>query len=102
MTVDGLNAAFRADSAAAHSRLAGKIIAVSGTVEKVVIKEHLEIRYIILAGGGGESQLRVRGTFGREYRPELSKLSTGQQATIKGAYQGFERNILLERCELIA
>jgi len=100
VTVDELNSAFNADKAAANTKLMNKILKVTGTVDKIFVKEHLDIQYIMLTSSGSRENWSVRCTFGREYGPHLTRLSPGQMETVQGKYAGYERNIILKDCAL--
>ncbi len=100
-TVEGLNASFNSDKAGTNNKLLNKVLQVTGTVKKVIAKDHLDIFYIILAGAGGPSALQVRCTFSREHNTYLSRLTDGQTATVQGTYVGYERNIILKECSLV-
>jgi len=100
-TVEGLNASFNSDKAGTNNKLLNKVLKVTGTVEKVFAKDHLDIFYIILAGAGGPSTWQVRCTFSREHGTYLSRLTDGQTATVQGTYVGYERNIILKECSLV-
>ena len=100
-TVEGLNASFNSDKAGTNNKLLNKVLQVTGTVEKVFAKDHLDIFYIILAGAGGPSTRRVRCTFSREHSTYLSRLTDGQTVTVQGTYVGYERNIILKECSLV-
>lgn len=100
-TVEGLNASFNSDKAGTNNKLLNKVLQVTGTVEKVIAKDHLDIFYIILAGAGRPSTWQVRCTFSREHGTYLSRLTDGQTATVQGTYVGYERNIILKECSLV-
>ena len=100
VTVDELNSAFNTDKAAANAKLMNKILKVTGTVDKIFVKEHLDIQYIMLTSSGNRENWSVRCTFGREYGPHLTRLSPGQMETVQGKYAGYERNIILKDCAL--
>jgi len=100
-TVEGLNASFNSDKAGTNNKLLNKVLKVTGTVEKVFAKDHLDIFYIILAGAGGPSTWQVRCTFSREHSTYLSRLTDGQTVTVQGTYVGYERNIILKECSLV-
>ncbi|MFC1872412.1 hypothetical protein ACFLYV_01630 [Chloroflexota bacterium] len=101
VTVSGLGAAFVADRAAASENLKGKVISVTGSVDKVVVKEHLDIRYVLLSGDDISIPWNVRCTFGSGDGDVIGRLDKGQSVTIQGAYKGLERNILLRECAII-
>lgn len=101
VTVEELNAALSSDKAGASSKLIDKMLRVTGTVDKIFSRDNLDIFYIILAGGGGQSAKQVRCTFSREQSAYLSRLTEGQTATVQGIYAGYERNIILKECSLV-
>jgi DNA-directed RNA polymerase subunit RPC12/RpoP len=101
VTVDELNSAFNADKAAANVKLMNKTLKVTGTVDKIFVKEHLDIQYIILTSARKRENWSVRCTFGSEHGPQLTRLSPGQTETVQGQYAGYERNIILKDCALV-
>jgi len=100
-TVDELAAAFAKDKAAANAKLADKVLKLTGTVDKVFVKDHLDIFYIVLANTRGQNSWNVRCTFGREQGPLLTRLTVGQTETVQGKYSGYEKNIILKDCSLV-
>ena len=100
VTVDELNSAFNADRAAVNAKLMNKTLKVTGTVDKIFVREHLDIQYIVLTGAGKQETRNVRCTFGREHSPQLTRLTAGQTVMVQGKYDGYERNIILKDCVL--
>jgi len=100
-TVDELAAAFAKDKAAANAKLADKVLKLTGTVDKVFVKDHLDIFYIVLTNTRGQNSWNVRCTFGREQGPLLTRLNLGQTETVQGKYSGYEKNIILKDCSLV-
>lgn len=100
VTVDQLNAAYQADKMATHDKLTDKTLRVTGTVDKIIVKEQLDIQYLLLAGAAGWGGLNVRCTFAQKYAVQLSRLTPGQTVPIQGKYAGYERNIILKDCLL--
>jgi hypothetical protein len=100
-TVEELNASFNSDKAGTNNKLLNKVLQVTGTVDKVLAKDHLDIFYILLGGAGGRVTWQVRCTFSREHGTYLSRLTDGQTATVQGTYVGYERNIILKECSLV-
>lgn len=99
-TVEELNAAFNSDKAGTNNKLINKLLKVTGTVEKIFAKDHLDIFYILLATGR-PATWQVRCTFSREHGAYLSRLTEGQAGTVQGTYVGYERNIILKDCSLV-
>ncbi len=100
-TVEELNAAFSSDRAGTNAKLLNKLLQVTGPVHKIVVKDNLDIFYIILAGAGRPSTWQVRCTFSREHSAHLSRLTEGQEQMVQGTYVGYERNIILKECSLV-
>jgi hypothetical protein len=99
-TVEELNAAFNSDKAGTNNKLINKLLKVTGTVEKIFAKDHLDIFYILLATGR-PATWQVRCTFSREHGAYLSRLTEGQAGTVQGTYVGYERNIILKDCSMV-
>ena len=102
ITVAQLNSMYNADRAAANAKLANKALRITGVVEKVVVREHLGIQYMLLASSGNQGQWNVRCTFDEKHGPKLKKLTSGETATVQGEYAGYERNIILKNCALVS
>ncbi len=101
-TVDELNAAFNSDKAGTNNKLLNQLLQITGTVEKVFAKDHLDIFYIILVGTRSPTAWPVRCTFSHEHSAHLSRLTEGQPAIVQGKYVGYERNIILKDCSLVS
>jgi len=78
----------------------GKQMVVRGRVEKVFIRDHLDVRYIILTAVQKKVLWSVRCSFTKENIPEFSRLSEGQTVTVRGVYDGYSKNIILNDCVL--
>ncbi|OGO45328.1 MAG: hypothetical protein A2Z05_00035 [Chloroflexi bacterium RBG_16_60_22] len=102
VTVDQLDAIYKANKVIAHEKFMGKTLLVEGTVAKVFVREHLEIRYIVLTGASGKVVWTVRCTFGKESVNQLNRLNEGQMVTVRGKYDGFSKNIILKDCVLVS
>ena len=96
-----MNAAYSADKAAADAKLTSKTLKVTGVVEKVFVKDYLNIYYILLAGTGKGGAWKVRCTFGSKRGAQLRQVTEEGVATVQGKYAGYERNIILNDCELV-
>jgi len=96
-----LSSSFNTDKAATNAKLMDKILKVTGTVDKIFVKDHLDIQYILLTSAATRETWNVRCTFGREHSPQLTRLAAGQTVTVQGKYDGYERNIILKDCALV-
>jgi ribosomal protein L37E len=101
VTADQLDALFRSDKSGAHSKLAEKTLVIRGVVEKVFVREHLEIRYIILTGTSKKMVWSLRCTFDKEESSKLTRLSEGQEVAVRGKYDGYSKNIIFKDCVLV-
>ena len=99
--VEELASAFQADRLSADARFANKVLRITGVVDKVVVMDHLEIRYVMLTGAGKRGVLNVRCTFDKEHSSKLRRLTPRQTVTVQGKYDGYERNILIKCCVLV-
>jgi len=102
VTVKELNLAYNADRAAANAKLTDKILKVTGVVGKIVVREHLDIQYILLASARSPEQWNVRCTFDKQHGPQLARLTAGETVTVQGKYAGYERNIIMKECVLVS
>ena len=99
ISVDELNTIFQADKVAAHAGLTEKALKITGLVDKVFVRDHIDIRYIILTGTK-KGVWSVRCTFGKESLSQLNRLNNGQTVTVHGKYDGYGKNILVKDCVL--
>ena len=102
ITVAQLNSMYNADEAAANTKLANKTLRITGVVEKVVVREHLGIQYMLLASSGSQRQWNIRCTFDEKHSSKLKRLTSGEMVTVQGEYAGYERNIILKNCALVS
>jgi len=100
VTTDQLDTLFRSDKSGAHSKLAEKTLLIKGVVGKVFVREHLEIRYIILTGSDKKMIWSLRCSFDKEESSKLTRLNEGQEVTIRGKYDGYSKNIIFKDCVL--
>jgi ribosomal protein L37E len=101
LTVDDIDALFRADRSAANSRLLEKTLLVKGNVNKVFIRDHIDVRYILLTGSSKKMLWSVRCVFNPEELTRMSRLNEGQSVTIRGKYDGYSKNIILKDSVLV-
>jgi len=100
-TVDALNHYYQTDKAATHAKLKDRTLKVSGQVEKVFVRDHLDIRYIVLTGEKKSGPWSVRCSFGKENVSEMNRLSKGQMVKVQGTYDGYGKNIIIKDCILV-
>lgn len=100
LTVDQLNELFAGDRKAAGAALQGKSIIVRGQVSKVFVRDHIDVRYIILESLTKKGSWSVRCVFDKSAVPQLIRLNEGNEVTVRGYYDGFSKNVILKDCEL--
>lgn len=100
-SVAQLNAAYRQDKAGTNARLKDSVLLVTGVVDKIVLREHLGIQYLLLSSGSNQERFNVRCTFDSQQGAALRRLTEGESVTVKGSYGGYERNIMLKDCALV-
>jgi len=101
ISVDQLDELYRANMVGMHTKLTGKTLAVKGLVGKVFIRDHIDVRYIVLNGSQKKMLWSVRCSFGKENITQMSRLKEGQTVTVRGKYDGYGKNILFKDCVLI-
>jgi hypothetical protein len=100
INIEDLDALFKSDKSGANTRLTGKTITLKGVVEKVFIREHLEIRYIIVTGRR-KLAWSCRCTFEKEAAVKASRLAEGADVAVRAAYDGYGKNIIFKNCEIL-
>jgi len=100
LSVDELDALFKSDRAGAHAKLSGKTVVIKGLVDKVFIRDHIDVRYIVLTGARNKVLWPVRCTFNKESVSPMSRLSEGQEVNIRGKYDSYGKNIIFKECVL--
>ncbi len=101
LTVYELDALYKANRLAAHAKLAGKTIVIKGFVEKVFIRDHIDVRYIVLTGARKKVVWPVRCTFNKENILQMNRLTEGQEVTLRGKYDSYGKNIIFKDCALV-
>ena len=101
VTTEEVTLAFQADRPAANSKLANRVVRVTGIIDKVFVKEHLDIQYIILTTPAKLDIFNVRCTFDKKLAYQLRRLTPGEKVTAQGKYNGAEKNVILKDCVLV-
>lgn len=101
VTTEEVSLAFQADKALANSKLANRVLRVTGIIDKIFVKEHLDIQYLILTTPAKMDLFNVRATFDKKLAYQLRRLSSGEKITVQGKYNGAERNIILKDCVIV-
>ncbi|MFC1847468.1 hypothetical protein ACFLW5_01460 [Chloroflexota bacterium] len=101
LTVEELLSAYETDGMAADEKFVGKPLKITGVVDKVEIKDNLDLYYIFLTSAEIKLLQNVRCEFNRQYASELSQLTTGQTAIVQGTYDGSMINLRMKNCMLV-
>jgi hypothetical protein len=101
LTIDQLDALFRSDNVGTNEALKEKTIIIKGIVNKVFIRDHLDIRYMIL-NGARKVIWSARCQFEKEAAGPIGRLAEGQAVALRGKYDGYGKNIIFKNCELVA
>ena len=101
LTVEELLSAYAMEGVAADAKFANKILKVTGVVDRIEVKDTLNIYYINLTSAETNLLQHVRCVFDRKYGVELNKLTRGQTATVQGKYDGSIIDISMRDCVLV-
>jgi len=101
ITVEELLSAYETEGAAADTKFVNKILRVTGVVDRIEVKENLNIYYITLGSTGKNLLQSVRCVFDEKYSSELSQLVPGQTVTVQGKYAGSIMDICMRDCILV-
>jgi hypothetical protein len=100
ITTDDLDALFKADKSGINLKLNGKTVILKGTVEKVFIRDHLDIRYIVVTGKR-KVVWSARCTFEKDDAGKASRLNEGVEVAVRGKYDGYGKNIIFKNCQIV-
>ena len=65
------------------------------------VRDHLDIRYIVLKGVDKSVIWSLRCTFSKESAPQLTRLNPGEVVMVRGKYDGYGKNIIMKECALV-
>jgi hypothetical protein len=100
ISAEDLDALFKADKTGINSKLTGKTIILKGVVEKVFIREHLDIRYIMVTGKK-KLTWSSRCTFEKENAVKATRLSESADVAVRAKYDGYGKNIIFKDCDVL-
>lgn len=100
LSVDEIDALFRGDKSVLNARLTDKTLLVKGNVSKVFIRDHIDVRYILLTGSRPKMLWSIRCVFGPQELARMSRLNEGEAVTMRGKYDGYSKNVILKDCVL--
>ncbi len=102
ITVEELLSAYAEDNLAANARFIDKRLTITGTVDKIEVKDYLDIYYISLNNTERNSLQTVRCIFGKKDMDELNKLLPGQMVTVSGKFDGSIIDFRMSDCTLVS
>jgi hypothetical protein len=95
---------FQKEPEAADRKYKGKVLEISGIVERSG-KDHSHIPFAILHAGDENAKLKVECFFGfmdeEEDDARAERLTKGQKITVRGEYQGWVSNVRMWQCVLV-
>ncbi|MBI4188137.1 MAG: hypothetical protein HY529_02910 [Chloroflexi bacterium] len=101
LTVEELLSAYETGVIAANAHLIGKTVNLTGVVDKIEVKEFLNVYYVALNSPEKVRVQNVRCTFDRRDASELTGLTAGQTVTVRGKYDGSIMDVRIKDCVLV-
>jgi hypothetical protein len=101
ITAEQIDALFRTDKERANSKLAEKTLVIRGVVEKVFVKDQLDIRYVMVTSAQKKMTWGLRCTFNKEGASQVARLQEGEAVAVQGKYEGYSKNIIFKDCVLV-
>jgi len=101
LVVEELVSAYEEEGMAANARFGGKVLKITGLVDRVEVKDDYNIYYVNLIDTERQFLQGVRCVFSREHSGELSQLTRGEMVTVVGRYDGSIMDIRLVDCALV-
>lgn len=101
VSVDELLASYATDEAVTNVKFGEKILNISGIVNRIEVKDYLDLDYIYLTSAENTILDHVRCFFNKQHGPELDQLTKGQKVTVQGTYHGSIVNMRLLGCVLV-
>ena len=102
VTADELLTAYATDEGAADERFRKKILKITGVVNRIEVKDYLDLDHIDLTSAENKLLDHVRCFFDKKHGPELNQLIKGQKITVQGTYDGSIINMRLRGCVLVS
>ena len=103
ITVGELLSTYEENSDAADAKFADRILKITGIINRIEVKDIIDIHYITLTDVKETILLEdVRCFFDRKHGPQLELLTPGQTVTVQGKYTGSLINICMSDCFLVS
>ena len=90
---------YKANEVAADARYKGKVVEVSGAIDRIG-KDLIDTMYVSLSSGRQFEFRSVQCYFADSEEGKLSQLSNGQWITLKGRCDGLMGNVLVKECKI--
>ncbi|MFC2016416.1 hypothetical protein ACFLUF_01755, partial [Chloroflexota bacterium] len=101
IAAEELLSAYEVDGVAADAKFANKILKVTGVVDRIEVKDILDIYYINLTSTERNLLQDLRCVFDKKHGPDLRRLSLGETVTVQGKYDGTIMDIRMRDCTLV-
>jgi DNA-directed RNA polymerase subunit RPC12/RpoP len=101
LTVEELLFAYTEDNVAANARYIDKRLKITGTIDKIEVKDYLDIYYISLNNTERNSLQTVRCIFDKKDMDDLNKLLPGQKVIVSGKFDGSIIDFRMSECILV-
>lgn len=101
IAAEQIDALFRKAKETANAFFTGKTMVIQGIVEKVFVRDQLDIRYIMLTNARKNMTWSLRCTFNKDESSKVSRLQEGQEVAVQGQYEGYSKNIIFRDCTII-
>jgi hypothetical protein len=101
ITAEQIDALFRTAKERANAKLTDKTMVIRGVVEKVFVKDLLDIRYVMVTSAQKKMTWGLRCTFNKEGSSQLASLKEGEAVAVQGKYEGYSKNIIFKDCVLV-
>ncbi len=103
ITAGELFSTYEENADAADAKFADRILKITGIVNRIEVKDIMDIHYITLTDVKETILLEdVRCFFDRKHGPQLELLTPGQTVTVQGKYTGSRINICMSDCFLVS
>lgn len=96
-----LVAAYETEGTAADARFSSKILQITGTINRIEVREELNIYYISLGSDQDNVLVYLRCVFDEKHGDQLNQLTSGQRVTVRGKYDGSIIDMRISDCVLV-
>jgi hypothetical protein len=101
IAAEQIDALFIMAKESANNTFTDKTVIIRGVVEKIFIKDQLDIRYIMMTSAQKKMAWGLRCTFNKEESSKVSRLQEKQEVAVQGRYEGYSKNIIFKDCVLV-